>query len=197
MSAWLLCVLMCSCLDLSCLGLSVLRGHGSLFPFACWGSFQLLCLQISAQVLSPSLLLCCVCAWSLSCVQLSVTSWTVAHQAPLSIGILQARILEWVAMSSSRGSPHPGVKPWSPVLRQILYHLSHQGSPSGVSIMWIFVGLMLSQMSIMLSLFFFFILFSIFCFLYAEILCSIDFHHSVLQINYLFFGLSYSAIDSF
>ena len=26
------------------------------------------------------------------------------HQAPLSMGILQARILEWVAMSSSRGS---------------------------------------------------------------------------------------------
>ena len=29
-----------------------------------------------------------------------VTSWTVAHQAPLS----QARILEWVAISHSRGS---------------------------------------------------------------------------------------------
>ena len=28
----------------------------------------------------------------------------VAHQAPLSIGILQARILEWVAMPCSRGS---------------------------------------------------------------------------------------------
>ena len=30
--------------------------------------------------------------------------WTVAHQAPLSMGILQARILEWVVMPSSRGS---------------------------------------------------------------------------------------------
>ena len=40
----------------------------------------------------------------LSRVQLSVTPWTVAHQAPPSMGILQARILEWVAMSSSRGS---------------------------------------------------------------------------------------------
>ena len=39
-----------------------------------------------------------------SCVQLCVTPWTVAHQAPLSLGILQARILEWVAMPSSRGS---------------------------------------------------------------------------------------------
>ena len=27
-----------------------------------------------------------------------------SHQAPLSMGILQARILEWVAMPSSRGS---------------------------------------------------------------------------------------------
>ena len=33
----------------------------------------------------------------------SVTAWTVACEAPLR-GILQARILEWVAMPSSRGS---------------------------------------------------------------------------------------------
>ena len=36
-----------------------------------------------------------------------VTPWTVAHQAPLSMGILQAIILEWVAMPSSRGSSQP------------------------------------------------------------------------------------------
>ena len=36
--------------------------------------------------------------------QLFVTLWTVAHQAPLFMGILQARILEWVAMPFSRGS---------------------------------------------------------------------------------------------
>ena len=33
-------------------------------------------------------------------VQLFMTLWTVAFQAPLSMGILQARILEWVAMIS-------------------------------------------------------------------------------------------------
>ena len=32
---------------------------------------------------------------------------TTAHQAPLSTGILQARILEWVAMPSSRESSQP------------------------------------------------------------------------------------------
>ena len=45
-----------------------------------------------------------VCAWSLSCVWLFATLRTVALQAPLSMGTLQARILEWVAMPFSRGS---------------------------------------------------------------------------------------------
>ena len=40
----------------------------------------------------------------LSHVQLSVTPWTAVRQAPLSVGILQARTLEWVAMPSSTGS---------------------------------------------------------------------------------------------
>ena len=33
--------------------------------------------------------------------------WTVAYQASLSMGILQARILDWVAMPSSKGSSQP------------------------------------------------------------------------------------------
>ena len=33
--------------------------------------------------------------------------WTVAYQAPLSIGIFQARVLEWVAISFSRRSSQP------------------------------------------------------------------------------------------
>ena len=32
------------------------------------------------------------------------TPWTAAHQSPRSVGILPARILEWVAVSSFRGS---------------------------------------------------------------------------------------------
>ena len=39
----------------------------------------------------------CVCV-SLNCVQLFATPRTIAHQAPLSMGIFQARILEWVAI---------------------------------------------------------------------------------------------------
>ena len=44
---------------------------------------------------------------SLSCVRLFVTSWTVAYQDPLSMRILQVRILEWSAMPSSRGPSQP------------------------------------------------------------------------------------------
>ena len=47
------------------------------------------------------------CAYSLSRVRLFVTPWTVACQAPLSMGMLQARILEWVTMGTSRGSSQP------------------------------------------------------------------------------------------
>ena len=45
------------------------------------------------------------------------TQWTVAREAPLSMGILQARILEWVAMPSSRGSSQLRVKPRSSALQ--------------------------------------------------------------------------------
>ena len=49
-----------------------------------------------------------------SCVRLFATPWTVACQAPLSMGILQARILEWVASSPPPGDlPNPGIEPMS------------------------------------------------------------------------------------
>ena len=44
---------------------------------------------------------------SLSHVWLFATPWTVTRQAPLSMGSLQARTLEWVSMPSSRGSSQP------------------------------------------------------------------------------------------
>ena len=49
----------------------------------------------------------CGCAQSLSHVPHFVTLWTVAHRAPLLMAMLQAGILEWVAISCSRGSSRP------------------------------------------------------------------------------------------
>ena len=56
----------------------------------------------------------------------------IVHQAPLSVGILQARLLEWVAIPFSRGIfPTQGLNPGLRYCRQILYCLSHQGNPCG------------------------------------------------------------------
>ena len=65
-------------------------------------------LNISQELCSvKDSILCAFEISSFSQVQLFATLWSVAHQAPLSKGILQARILEWVAMPSSRGSSQP------------------------------------------------------------------------------------------
>ena len=57
----------------------------------------------------------CVRARALSGVLLFVTPWTVAFQAPLSM-VFQARIVEWVAISSPGDLPNPGQEPMSPAL---------------------------------------------------------------------------------
>ena len=51
--------------------------------------------------------MCCVLCWvTQSCPKLC-DPWTLARQGLLSLGILQAKILEWVAMPSPRGSSQP------------------------------------------------------------------------------------------
>ena len=81
------------------------------------------CLMLKRQTqsiwLMQMVILSCLC-WefvskcvSHSVVSDSATPWTVAHQAPLFMGILQARILEWIAMLSSRVSSPP--RDWTQV----------------------------------------------------------------------------------
>ena len=45
-------------------------------------------------------------------VQLSVTLWIVVRQTPLSMGLCQQKLLEWAAMTSSRGSSRPRDRTW-------------------------------------------------------------------------------------
>ena len=56
----------------------------------------------------------CLAAWL--CPSLA-TPWTVAHQAPLFMGILQGRILDWIAIPFSRDPPNTGIKPRSRTLQ--------------------------------------------------------------------------------
>ena len=70
----------------------------------------------------------------LSCfshIPLFTNLWTVAFQAFLFMGILQARILEWVAMPSSGDILNPGIKSAShvsPVWQADSLPLRHRGS---------------------------------------------------------------------
>ena len=67
----------------------------------------------------------------LSCVWLSATPMDCRPPGSSVHGIFQARILEWVAMPSSRGSSRP--RDWTPVswvsCRQNLYHQHHLNFP--------------------------------------------------------------------
>jgi len=71
----------------------------------------------------------CMCVLRRFChLQLFATPWTVSCQAPLSMGILQTRILEWAAISSSRGSSWP--RDWDPHLLCLL-HCKADSVPPG------------------------------------------------------------------
>ena len=102
-----------------------------------WVSSVSLHWQVDLQCLGspPSTLFCC------SIMSYSFIPWTVARQAPLSMGILQARILERVVMPSSRGSSWP--RDWNHIfcgswIADGFSTLRHWGSPSEkwVSINW-------------------------------------------------------------
>ena len=73
----------------------------------------------------------CVCVRScFSLGRLFETLWAVARQAPLPIGILRARTLEWVAMTPPGDISDPGIQPASPALQAYSLSLNHWGRPT-------------------------------------------------------------------
>ena len=66
----------------------------------------------------------------LSYVQLFVTPCTVACQASLSMGILQARILEGLPCPPPGDLPNPGIEPRSPTLQVNSLPTEPPGKPS-------------------------------------------------------------------
>ena len=55
----------------------------------------------------------CVCVQSLSCVRLLVTPWTVAPQAPLSMGSPRQEYWSRLPFPIAGDLPNPGIKPVS------------------------------------------------------------------------------------
>ena len=78
-----------------------------------------------------------MCLYVLSCVRLFVTAWTVAHQAPLSMGFSRQGYWSGLPFPPPGDLPDPGIKPTvtaAPALQLDSSPLSHQAS-------WTFIKL--------------------------------------------------------
>ena len=55
------------------------------------------------------------------------TLWTIASQAPVSMGFSRQEYWSGLSFLSPGDLPDPGIKPGLPHCKQILYQLIHQG----------------------------------------------------------------------
>ena len=75
-------------------------------------------LKVRGSVFQPY----CVHVQSLSRVQVSATPWTVAHQAPLSMGFSRQEYWSGLPCPPPEDLPSSGFEPTSPALAGRLYH---------------------------------------------------------------------------
>ena len=68
---------------------------------------------------------------SLSHAQLFETSWTIAQQAPLSVGFAKQEYWSGFPFPSPGDLPKPEIEPTSPALTGRFFTTEHQGSPIG------------------------------------------------------------------
>ena len=66
------------------------------------------------SIINSALVAVELCCSSLSCVQLFVTPWTVAHQAPLSMGFARQEYWSGLPFPPPGDLPEPGIKPTPP-----------------------------------------------------------------------------------
>ena len=82
-------------------------------------------LGVGSRVLAPGT---ADAAKSLSCVQLFVTPWTVAYQAPPSMGFSRQEYWSGFPFPSPGDLPNPGIEPRSPALQADALLSDPQGS---------------------------------------------------------------------
>ena len=73
-----------------------------------------ICIKGHAVLILGSVL---CCAYSLSCIQLFVTPWTVAHQAPLSMGFSRQEYWSGLPCPPPGDLPNSGIETRSPALQ--------------------------------------------------------------------------------
>ena len=66
---------------------------------------------------------------SLSRVQIFATLWTIAHQAPLSMGFSRQEYWSGLPFPSPGDLPNPGIEPWSPALQADALSSEPPGKP--------------------------------------------------------------------
>ena len=89
------------------------------------------------------------CCAVLSHVQLFVSPWTVAHQAPLSMGILRQEYWSGLPCPPSGDLPNPGIEPRSPALQvnSLPSEPSEKPNNTGVGSLSLLQGIFLIQES--------------------------------------------------
>ena len=64
----------------------------------------------------------------------SVTLWTVAHQAPPTMGFSRQEYWSGLPFPSPQGLSNPGIEPWSPAWQADSLPFELQGSPEGMAV---------------------------------------------------------------
>ena len=105
-----------------------------------WATWKLQCIQLS-QLLNYTVYMAIaftykyatiVSAHSLSCVQIFAALWTIAHQAPLSMGFSRQEYWNRVSFPTPGDLPNSGIEPSSlvsPTLAGRLFILAPPGKP--------------------------------------------------------------------
>ena len=75
-----------------------------------------------------------MCAYSLSCAQLFVTPWTVACQAPLSMGFSRQEYWSELPWPPPGDLPNPGIEPRSPALQVDSLPVELPGKPKNIGV---------------------------------------------------------------
>ena len=74
----------------------------------------------------------CVCVKSLSRVRLFVTPWTVARQAPLSLGFSRQEYWSGLPFPFPGDLPDPGIEPGSPAFQADALTSEPSGKPTSI-----------------------------------------------------------------
>ena len=93
---------------------------------------KLIASMISAMLNTYIYARVCVCVCVFSHVWLFITPWTVAHQAPLSMGFSRQEYWSGLPCPPLGDFPNPGIEPRSPALQSDSLPSEPLGKPSGV-----------------------------------------------------------------